>query len=469
MMGEKFVRTIQRPAFMPYQTLNVRSFVVALALSLLFLFAFTHLHAQSPSNGLTLDRADPAAAQGVVHVLGVADHPTFRKWQLDLLLDGGDTVFLAVSEEAMPTPGLLAALDTTLYPDGPHQLRLRVVYRQLNYDEFFLPITITNQGGAALRPAAPPLKPTPAPQMVAAPAPVAPPAGNGLSLVTQGGLVSVLGVADHPAFRKWQVDVLLYGDANQPIFLAVGEERVPSAKELVTFTSADFPEGEHQIRLRVVRGDQNYDEFFLPFAIGPGNVNPASGPLLIHGAANGKAIYLTFDDGPHPDHTPQILNVLAEYNAAATFFVVGSRAQGQEALLKEMYEAGHAIGNHSWSHRKLDTLDWESFDEEVGATAALLGGYGSRCLRPPYGNVGPQLYANAKQAGYRIIYWSVDPLDWLNQNPETIANRVLARARPGAIVLLHDGGGDRAGTVAALRTILATLTAEGYSFPALCR
>jgi peptidoglycan/xylan/chitin deacetylase (PgdA/CDA1 family) len=461
-------------------TRTVRLFFGVFAFWLAFLFVFTsNTQAQSPQlNGLLLDGADPTALSGVVRVFGVADHPTFRKWQIDLVLDDENVAFLSLGEKPQVAPGLLVALDTQIYPDGEYRLRLRVVHGSLNYEEYFLPVRIANGSSpivSDIPPVASPSQPAPLPQPVAAPAPTTPLSQNGLSLTSQDGLLSVRGVADHPAFLKWQIDLLLYGDADQAAFLAVGEERVPDATQLTSFYSADYPEGEHQLRLRVVRRDQNYDEYLLPVVIGSGNSYFATGrdgaptPLQIRGPAENKAIYLTFDDGPHPDNTPQILEVLAEYNAKATFFVVGSRAQGQGDLIKSMYEAGHAIGNHSWSHRKLDNMDWETFEDEIGATAEVLGGYSSRCLRPPYGNVGQKLYDNAKQAEYRIIYWNVDPLDWLNQNPETIANRVLTRARPGAIVLLHDGGDSRAGTVAALRTILATLTADGYTFPALCR
>jgi len=450
-----------------------------LLFSVALVFATTVAQAESlQSNGLVLASADPAALSGVVSVLGVADHPAFRKWQLDLLLGDEAVVFLSLGEQPVATLGQLASLDTLLYPDGEHRLRLRVVHSNLNYDEYFLPVRIANRtslpgsgpASATLAPQPEPIRPA----VIASP-PAISRASNGLSFVAQGDLVSVRGVADHPAFRKWQVDLLLFGDPDQAAFLSVGDVPVLAATELAVFQKAEFPEGEHQLRLRVVRNDQNYDEYLQPFTIGAGDSLFSSGaggtrtPLQIRGPAENKAIYLTFDDGPHPQNTPQVLEVLAEYNAKATFFLVGSRVQGQGELLKNIYEAGHAIGNHSWSHRKLGKLDWETFADEIGTTAEILGSYGSSCLRPPYGDVGPQLYANAEQAGYRIIYWSVDPLDWLNQNPETIAKRVLAQARPGAIVLLHDGGDSRAGTVAALRTILATLTEEGYSFPALCR
>lgn len=422
--------------------------------------------ARAEENGLSLAGADPAAVQGLVEVYGVADHPTFRKWQLDLLLEAGDAHFLALGEEPIRAGGLLVTVDSRLYPDGAHRLRLRVVHSNLNYDEYFLPVHFANQSAprpvSAARPPAAGPQPTPAPSLE--------PTGNGLSVEAQGGQLAIFGTATHPTFRKWQLDLLLGGDAQQAVFLAMGEEPVPAPAQLATVESAAFPPGEHQLRLRVVHSNLNYDEYFLLLAVGPGLAPPGKPRRLLARASDaGKAVYLTFDDGPHPRHTPQILEVLAEYDAKATFFVVGSHAQGRGELLKSIYEAGHAIGNHTWGHRKLGAADWETFEAEVGATARVLGSYGSRCLRPPYGDVGPNLYANAQEAGYVIVYWSVDSLDWKRQNPERIAEEVLGHVYPGAIVLLHDGGGSRAGTVEALRTILAALKADGYTFPALCR
>lgn len=441
------------------------------------------VRAQSAPNGVHVEGANPDAAQGVVSVYGVADHPTFRKWQLDLLVGGNDAVFLALGEKPLPGSTLLAKLDTRLYPNGAHQLRLRVVHSNLNYDEYFLPLSIANgsEPASAFPSQALPAQ-APTDQRAAATSSPAPakigaalaPGQNGLALVAQGARVAVRGVADHPAFRKWQVDLLLDGDEKRTVFLAVGEKRVNIESELATFAPGDYPPGAHQVRLRVVHTNLNYDEYIQPLSVGPvvaGSPAATGGRsgLVARASAAGNAVYLTFDDGPHPRNTPRILEILAEYNARATFFVVGSHAQGRGALLKEMYDAGHAIGNHSWGHRKLGNADWETFEDEVGATASVLGGYGSRCLRPPYGDVGPALTANAAEAGYTLVYWSVDSLDWKNQNPERIAEEVLRYVKPGSIILFHDGGGDRAGTAAALEIILEKLSAEGYTFPALCR
>lgn len=476
---------------MPRQIFAIRRVFSLLLFCLALLILSPTIQAQAPANGLTLENGDVAAASGVVAVWGVADHATFRKWQLDLLLSGTEPVFLTLGEDPIPSPSLLAALDTSLYPDGEHQLRLRVVHSNLNYDEYFLPIRIANQPDGRVNPAPPPQSaqtvplpatvsptapaPAPAPATTPAPAVVRTLIGNGLSVAAQGDSLSVRGVANHPTFRKWQIDLLLNGDPDQAVFLGVGEERVTAERELITLSPADYPPGSHQLRLRVVYGRLDYDEYLTPLTIGSGGMGVSflsvtnRSHLVIRGPEAGKAIYLTFDDGPHSRFTPQILEVLAEYNAKATFFVVGRFAQSQGELIKKIYDAGHAIGNHSWSHSKLGSADWDTFEKEVEGSQQVLGGYGSHCLRPPYGDVGPNLIANAAKAGYTLIYWSVDPLDWLNQNPETIANRVLTRVQPGAIVLLHDGGDNRAGTLEALSTILAALSAEGYTFPALCR
>ncbi len=126
----------------------MRIFSYLTVLLFIFIFCFVDdraLQAASAGSGLVTPQAD-TTIRGVVEITGIAQHPTFRKWQLDLLLNGDEnqTTFIAVGEQRLSEAGLLSAFDTTLYPDGNHRLRLRVVHSNLNYDEYFTPITINN-------------------------------------------------------------------------------------------------------------------------------------------------------------------------------------------------------------------------------------------------------------------------------------------------------------------------------------
>jgi peptidoglycan/xylan/chitin deacetylase (PgdA/CDA1 family) len=409
-------------------------------------------------------------AQGVVAVEGVANHDAFRKWQVDLLLAGEEATFLAYGEDPQVQPGLLTSLDTTRYPNGDHLLRLRVVHDGMNYDEYFTPLTIANptnpdQSQPTPTPSTAQTSPTPTPTAL----PAAPP--NGLFVeggVLRGG-VPVHGVATHPTFRKWQLDLLITGDQNRERFLALGEEPVTGRSLLTTLETADFPNGTHSLRLRVVHSNLNYDEYFRQITIhNPGNTLRV-GPDLYPGEGADRVIYLTFDDGPHPPYTGQILETLARYNARATFFVLGRSAQAQPELIQAIHAGGHGIGNHSWSHRRLTGLSQESFDWEVVRTQEALAGYAAACLRPPYGATDASTYSHSARLGYAVVLWSIDPLDWRRPGAQTIANHVVSRAFPGAVVVLHDGGGDRSQTVAALEIILRELSGQGYRFAPYCR
>lgn len=192
-----------------------------------------------------------------------------------------------------------------------------------------------------------------------------------------------------------------------------------------------------------------------------------------HGEANAasgdKLIYLSFDDGPYAPFTQQILDVLAKYNAKATFFVVGRQAAAQPEMIRTIYDAGHSVANHGYNHRSLRGLGWETFRDEVVGARDALGEHGSSCLRPPYGRIDANTAAFAAKLDQYLVTWTVDPRDWAQPGAEAIANRVINSAYPGAIVVLHDGGGDRSQTVAALETILARLSEQGYTFAAMCR
>jgi peptidoglycan/xylan/chitin deacetylase (PgdA/CDA1 family) len=185
--------------------------------------------------------------------------------------------------------------------------------------------------------------------------------------------------------------------------------------------------------------------------------------------AGEKVMYLTFDDGPNGVWTQQMLDVLAEFNARATFFIVGVNAEGNDAILRKVHDAGHGLANHSYTHYSLKATGFKNYAWEINTTSALLGDMESKCFRPPYGHVDGNTEAFAEELGYEIAMWNIDPQDWRLPGSAAIANNVIANARPNGVVVLHDGGGERAQTVAAVRTILATLQPQGYVFKALCR
>ena len=165
-----------------------------------------------------------------------------------------------------------------------------------------------------------------------------------------------------------------------------------------------------------------------------------------------------------------MLELLARHGAHATFFAVGSQLETQPALARRIVREGHALGNHTYRHADLTRLPAAAVFAELDRTQATirrLTGVPTRLLRPPYGAMNGTVRALAAQRGYRIALWDVDPQDWRGRSSASIAASVLADVRPGAVVLLHDGGGNRASTVAALRRVLETLSARGYRFEAL--
>ncbi len=182
-------------------------------------------------------------------------------------------------------------------------------------------------------------------------------------------------------------------------------------------------------------------------------------------------VYLTFDDGPHPVYTAQVLDLLAAHNAKATFFVVGSMVDRWPDVMPRIASEGHSIQLHSWGHDDLTMFTREQFLEDVRRTQAILAekvGVRGTCLRPPYGAVNSRVRDWSSQLDLPVELWDVTGADWTPISAPAIANTVLRGVRPGAVVLLHDGGGNRSRTVAALDTILASLTREGYHFEVLC-
>lgn len=194
----------------------------------------------------------------------------------------------------------------------------------------------------------------------------------------------------------------------------------------------------------------------LPHACEPVATAPAAGP----------SVALTFDDGPSPDTAP-LLGELEALRVPATFFLVGRQVPGSEPLLGRMLTDGDVIGNHTWDHVDVDRAGADAaaqLERTNAAIAAATGGYRPCLFRPPYGRSSPQLEALVHGLGMQTVLWSVDPRDWSQPGAAAIVRRVLSAARPGAIILLHDGGGPRRQTLAAVPAIVHGLRARGYRF-----
>ncbi len=176
-----------------------------------------------------------------------------------------------------------------------------------------------------------------------------------------------------------------------------------------------------------------------------------------------KPFALTFDDGPWPEYTEQILQILAQHNAKATFFMVGQMVREHPKIARQVRDDGHAIGNHSWSHpsRPRDPV---AEIEKTNAEIKKAVGFTPSTFRPPYGILKNGMAKQAMKDGQAVFIWSADSNDWKKPAPETIARRVISQATPGGIALMHDGGGTRRNTVAALPIILETLQSRGYYF-----
>ena len=181
-----------------------------------------------------------------------------------------------------------------------------------------------------------------------------------------------------------------------------------------------------------------------------------------------KVVYLTFDDGPDGRYTPKILETLRKYDARATFFVVGTNLQNNRAIAEKIVEQGSTLANHTWNHASLAGVSQAEFQSAVGRTQELMGSLGTKCLRPPYGSTDANTESYAREMGLAVWKWTIDTVDYRKPSPDVIAERAAA-AGPGSIVLMHDGGGDRSNTVAAVPKILERLKAKGYRFEALCR
>ena len=200
-----------------------------------------------------------------------------------------------------------------------------------------------------------------------------------------------------------------------------------------------------------------------------GRLVPWSDPSITHASGSGPYVAITFDDGLNGPTTRAAADVLDRYGAKAAFFVVGRTTLEQPDLARHLRDGGHLIANHSYDHPRArkDDLRYgqvpraqRTFEQSIGLCPHF--------YRPPWGVQTPWVNGAVRRAGLRTVLWDVEAADWDEKDPDRLARNVLAKVRPGSIILLHDGedgvlGADRSTTVAALPAILEGLKERGLT------
>jgi peptidoglycan/xylan/chitin deacetylase (PgdA/CDA1 family) len=182
--------------------------------------------------------------------------------------------------------------------------------------------------------------------------------------------------------------------------------------------------------------------------------------LVTNGSRDRKALALTFDDGPS-EYTPGFLSVLREKHVHGTFFEVGQEMAGRESTMRRILREGDEIGNHTMHH-----TEYPGYANIAPVTSLIdsITHFRPCLFRPPGGAVNSSVIAAAGADGLRTVTWDVDPADWSTPGSAAVYSRIVGAAQPGSIILMHDGGGNRSETLAALPSIIDTLRARGYRF-----
>ncbi|WP_051569301.1 polysaccharide deacetylase family protein [Alkaliphilus transvaalensis] len=188
------------------------------------------------------------------------------------------------------------------------------------------------------------------------------------------------------------------------------------------------------------------------------------------GSEREKLIALTFDDGPHPRFTPEILDILYEYNAKATFFVLGKHVKLYPEVLQRLIDEGHEVGNHTFTHIDVTKSSYGKISKELDDTDNIIYsviGVKPNIFRPPFGFLNNNTLHIVKERGHRIVLWTAnqDPRDWNSPTADSIANHIIRNVGNGNIILLHDYVPEKnSQTVEALKIIIPELIKEGYRF-----
>lgn len=191
------------------------------------------------------------------------------------------------------------------------------------------------------------------------------------------------------------------------------------------------------------------------------------GRFVERGSDDVPEIALTFDDGPHPAYTPQVLDILGRYDITASFFCVGLNVQAHPELVARTAGEGHLVGNHTWSHPYLPDLSRDQLMRQVDATNEALTkatGTGSTLVRPPYGVRTSDVLTWLAERDMTTVFWNSDIGDWGLPGADAIVSAAVERTTNGSVLLLHDAGGDRSQTVEALPRILEGLLGRGFQF-----
>ena len=193
----------------------------------------------------------------------------------------------------------------------------------------------------------------------------------------------------------------------------------------------------------------------------------AEAKLYRKGASEEKRIALTFDDGPSRRNTEEILSILEEFGIRATFFVIGKNAEQDPDRIKMIYDAGHEIGNHTYTHAYISKISKDALEEEISKTEKILieiTGEKPKVFRPPGGFYNDAALEVLEKKGYQNVLWSLDTRDWSMPKSETIVAKIEENASGGDIILFHDLEDKRLPTPEALRRILPYLKENGYEF-----
>lgn len=257
-------------------------------------------------------------------------------------------------------------------------------------------------------------------------------------------------------------------EVNKPkIFTLSNSDGVPLQQDLPSFpiesNQANFPESYPPIH--PLQGDSKpaLDNVLIPEYREYENVPTQFSYNSIK--TEFPLIAITFDDGPHPELTPRLLDILKQRGIKATFYLIGKNVDAYPEIVRRMVAEGHEVGNHSYNHPALTRLSPTKVAQEVKKTQEAIQratGIVPRSIRPPYGATNSRLNQRfLEEFGLITILWSVDPLDWKYRNANRIASHILQHTRPGDIILAHD---IHPSTLAAMPATLDGLLAKGYRF-----